>query len=122
MILLPTFIIFSQKEKKMNQFTKKTRRKTSGMTILGLKMKTINRSKIRQTHILRVLDKDINSSVEQEETIRLGKELLENPQTSSLTDTNQTPRGPPQIPMHKPRKFHRSTRMTQIFTGQSKLL
>jgi hypothetical protein len=94
----------------------------SGMTTLGIKMKTLNRVKIRQTHILNLLDKGINSSVELEETIRLGKELQENPLTNSSTDTNQTPRGQHLIPMPKLRKCHKSTRTTQISSGQSKPL
>ena len=122
MISWPTFITFSQKGKKMIQSMKKPRRKMIGMMILLLRMKTTNQSKIRQTHILRLLDKDINSSGEQEETTRSGKELQDKPPTSSLTGMNLTPKDQLQIPIPKPRKCLRSTRTTQISTGQSKHL
>jgi hypothetical protein len=122
MILWLISIIFNQREKKMSQSTKKTRRKTSGMTILGLRKKSIRKIKISQTRILRPQDKGISSSGEQEVTIRLGKELQEKPLTSNSTGTNQTPRDQLLIPMPNQRMSHKSTRTIQIYFGQFKHL
>lgn len=103
----------------MRPSTKKTRRKTSGMTLLGLKKITTKIAKISKTLILRLPDKDINSLEDREETTRLDKELLEMLPTSSSMGMNQTLRGLLQI--QKLRKCLKSMRMTRIYSGQFKL-